>query len=135
VSFFRSPGEYSEAPFDLDFDIPVVDLSCMRSPGLNSDAPFVVLEVEFCISCPGDRLDAPGLSAAIALAPAASKIAAENTMVRFIANSSVVCLSHGNGKAAQLFRAAWNPKQTKKQLPGNTAIWSDAERRGFRLIR
>jgi hypothetical protein len=48
-SFIRSPGEYSEAPFD--FDIPTVPLlSFLMSPGLNSDAPFVVGVFEFCIS-------------------------------------------------------------------------------------
>jgi len=77
-------------------------LSCIRSPGLNSEAPFVLVstsplvldDVEFCISRPGDRLEAPGLSAAIALAPAARKMAAERTMARFIATSSIfVCRS------------------------------------------
>src|SRR5690349_8988193 len=78
------------------------------SPGLYSEAPFVVRVVEFCISCPGDRLEAPGLSAAIALAPAASKMAAERTMARFIATFLHLRLSLGNGQAAYLFRTGGN---------------------------
>jgi hypothetical protein len=44
---------------------------------LVSMSPLVLDDIEFCISCPGDKLEAPGLSAAIAFAPAASKMAAE----------------------------------------------------------
>ena len=47
LSFMRSPGESSDAPFDC----PTVPLSCMRSPGLYSDAPGPALVFfEFCIS-------------------------------------------------------------------------------------
>jgi hypothetical protein len=49
LSFMRSPGENSDAPFDW----PTVPLSCIRSPGLSSDAPGPVLVFEFCISWPG----------------------------------------------------------------------------------
>ena len=56
LSFMRSPGKNSDAPFDC----PTVPWSCMRSPGLNSDAPGPVFVFDFCISWPGLYWDAPG---------------------------------------------------------------------------
>src|SRR5205807_1067039 len=50
LSFMRSPGEYSDAPFFEPLDCPTVPLSCIWSPGLFSDAPLLVPDLEFCIS-------------------------------------------------------------------------------------
>ena len=52
----RSPGDISDAPRDC----PIVPFSCMRLPGLFSEAPGAVVVVESCISCPGLYCEAPG---------------------------------------------------------------------------
>lgn len=52
----RSPGDISDAPRDC----PIVPFSCMRLPGLFSEAPGAVVVVEFCISWPGLYCEAPG---------------------------------------------------------------------------
>lgn len=56
LSFMRSPGDISDAPRDC----PIVPFSCMRLPGLFSEAPGAVVVVESCISCPGLYCEAPG---------------------------------------------------------------------------
>jgi hypothetical protein len=90
-------------------DVPTVPLlSCMRSPGLYSDAPRPVLPLPewLCISCPGDVLDAPPpvVVCAIANAVAPTKNAVA-TKIFFIITTLHPMVRHDNGLCWLMFQA------------------------------